>query len=158
MKRKRKAFVKVLEKVKLVLVNIRFRLDIGMPVMVINLGIGFRAWQTQWESFEKQTHIAMEVGGSSKKKIAMQTLSSKNIPNPFSFLNPTIEWFTNQSPSYGVELKTHIETTDQRHRRSRGRSVLNLGLEKLSLVDLYFDFCMNMGFGFFSHESERTKD
>ena len=45
MKRKRKAFVKVLEKVKLVLVNIRFRLDISMPVMVTNPGIGFGAWQ-----------------------------------------------------------------------------------------------------------------
>ena len=41
MKRKRKAFVKVLENVKLVLVNIRFRLDISMPVMVTNQGIGF---------------------------------------------------------------------------------------------------------------------
>ena len=41
MKRKRKAFVKVLENVKLVLVNIRFRLDISMPVMVTNPGIGF---------------------------------------------------------------------------------------------------------------------
>ena len=44
MKRKRKVFVKVLEKVKLVLVNIRFRLDISMPVMVTNPSIGFRAW------------------------------------------------------------------------------------------------------------------
>ena len=43
MKRKRKAFVKVLENVKLVLVNIRFRLDISMPVMVTNPGIGFGA-------------------------------------------------------------------------------------------------------------------
>ena len=43
MKRKRKAFVKVLEKVKLVLVNIRFRLDISMPVMVTNPSIGFGA-------------------------------------------------------------------------------------------------------------------
>ncbi|KAF3955656.1 hypothetical protein CMV_019146 [Castanea mollissima] len=100
----------------------------------------------------------MEVEGSSKKKIATQTLSSKKIPNPFCFSNPTTEWFTNQSPSYGVELKTHIETTDRRRRRSRGRSVLNLGLEKPGLVDLDFGFCMNMGFGFFSHESERTKD
>ena len=41
MKRKRKAFVKVLEKVKLVLVNIRFKLDISMLVMVTNPGIGF---------------------------------------------------------------------------------------------------------------------
>ena len=41
--RKRKAFVKVLEKVKLVLVNIRFRLDISMLVMVINPGIEFGA-------------------------------------------------------------------------------------------------------------------
>ena len=41
MKRKRKAFVKVLEKAKLVLVNIRFRLDISMPVMVTNPSIGF---------------------------------------------------------------------------------------------------------------------
>ena len=43
MKRKRKAFVKVLEKVKLVLVNIRFRLEISMPVMVTNPGIRFGA-------------------------------------------------------------------------------------------------------------------
>lgn len=47
MKRKRKGFVKVLEKVKLVLVNIRFRLDISMSVMVINPGIGFGAWHTR---------------------------------------------------------------------------------------------------------------
>ena len=43
MKGKRKAFVKILEKVKLVLVNIRFRLDISMPVMVTNSNIGFGA-------------------------------------------------------------------------------------------------------------------
>ena len=43
MKRKRKAFVKVFEKVKLVPVNIRFRLDISMPVMVTNPGIRFGA-------------------------------------------------------------------------------------------------------------------
>ena len=43
MKRKRKAFVKVLLKVKLVLVNIRFRLDISMPIMVTNPSIGFGA-------------------------------------------------------------------------------------------------------------------
>ena len=43
MKRKRKAFVKVLEKVKLVLVNIRFKLDISMLVMVTNPSIGFGA-------------------------------------------------------------------------------------------------------------------
>ena len=43
MKRKRKDFVKVLLKIKLVLVNIRFRLDIRMPVMVTNPGIGFGA-------------------------------------------------------------------------------------------------------------------
>ena len=43
MKRKRKAFVKVLERVKLVLVNIRFRLDISMSVMVINPSTGFGA-------------------------------------------------------------------------------------------------------------------
>ena len=41
MKRKREAFVKVLEKVKLVLVNIKFKLNISMPVMVTNMGIGF---------------------------------------------------------------------------------------------------------------------
>ena len=39
MKRKMKAFVKI----KLVLVNIRFRLDISMPVMVTNPSIGFGA-------------------------------------------------------------------------------------------------------------------
>ena len=43
MKRKREAFVKVPKKVKLVLVNIRFKLDISMPVMVTNPGIGFGA-------------------------------------------------------------------------------------------------------------------
>ena len=43
MKRKREAFVKVLEKVKLVLVNIKLKLDISMPVMVTNLDIGFGA-------------------------------------------------------------------------------------------------------------------
>ena len=41
MERKREAFVKVLEKVKLVIVNIRFKLDISMPVMVTNSGIKF---------------------------------------------------------------------------------------------------------------------
>ena len=41
MKRKREAFVKVLEKIKLVLVNIRFKLDISIPVMVTNPDIGF---------------------------------------------------------------------------------------------------------------------
>ena len=40
MKRKKEAFVKVLEKVKLFLVNIRFKLDINMLVMVTNPGIG----------------------------------------------------------------------------------------------------------------------
>ena len=43
MKRKREAFVKAFVKVKLVLVNIRFKLDISMLVMVTNPGIGFRA-------------------------------------------------------------------------------------------------------------------
>ena len=43
MKRKRKDFVKVLLKIKLVLVNIRFRLDISMPVMVTNPDIGVGA-------------------------------------------------------------------------------------------------------------------
>ena len=43
MKRKMKAFVKVLKKVKLVLVNIKFRLDISMPVMVTNPSIRFGA-------------------------------------------------------------------------------------------------------------------
>ena len=46
MERKKKVFVKVLWKVKLVLVNIRFRLDINMPVMVTNPGIGFGAWHS----------------------------------------------------------------------------------------------------------------
>ena len=36
-KRKREAFVKV----KLVLVDIKFKLDISMPVIVTNSGIGF---------------------------------------------------------------------------------------------------------------------
>ena len=39
MKRKREAFVKV----KLVLVNIRFKVDISIPAMVTNPGIGFGA-------------------------------------------------------------------------------------------------------------------
>ena len=43
MERKREAFVKVLLKVKLVLINIRFKLDISMPVMVTNPSIGFGA-------------------------------------------------------------------------------------------------------------------
>ena len=43
MKGKREFFVEAFEKVKLVLVNIRFRLDISMPVMVTNPGIGFEA-------------------------------------------------------------------------------------------------------------------
>ena len=37
MNRKREAFIKV----KLVLINIRFKLDISMPVMVTNLDIEF---------------------------------------------------------------------------------------------------------------------
>ena len=41
--KKMKAFGKSFVKVKLVLVNIRFRLDISMPVMVTNPGIGFGA-------------------------------------------------------------------------------------------------------------------
>ena len=44
MKRKREAFRKSFQKVKLVLVNIRFRLDISMPIMVTNPGFGFGAW------------------------------------------------------------------------------------------------------------------
>ena len=43
MKRKREAFVKVLKKVKLVLVNIKFKLDISMLVTITNPGIGFGA-------------------------------------------------------------------------------------------------------------------
>ena len=42
-KRKTEAFGKCFVKVKLVLINIRFRLDISMPVMVTNPGIGFGA-------------------------------------------------------------------------------------------------------------------
>ena len=45
MERKREVFVKVLLKVKLVLINIRFKLDISMPVMVTNPSIGFGVWQ-----------------------------------------------------------------------------------------------------------------
>ena len=37
MKRKREAFVKV----ELVIVDIKFKLDISMPVIVTNSGIGF---------------------------------------------------------------------------------------------------------------------
>ena len=43
MKSKKEAFGKSFVKVKLILVNIRFRLGISMPVMVINPGIGFGA-------------------------------------------------------------------------------------------------------------------
>jgi len=43
MKRKREAFGKRFVKVKLILVNIRFRLDISKLVMVTNPGIGFGA-------------------------------------------------------------------------------------------------------------------
>ena len=43
MKSKREAVGKSFVKVKFVLVNIRFRLDISMPVMVTNPGIGFWA-------------------------------------------------------------------------------------------------------------------
>ena len=42
-KKKKKAFGRSFVKVKLVLVNIRFRLDISMPVMVTNPSIGFGA-------------------------------------------------------------------------------------------------------------------
>ena len=41
--KKKRRFWKNLLKVKLVLVNIRFKLDISMPVMVTNPGIGFGA-------------------------------------------------------------------------------------------------------------------
>ena len=43
MKSKREAFRKSFVKVKLVLVNIRFKLDISMPIMVTNPGIKFGA-------------------------------------------------------------------------------------------------------------------
>ena len=43
MKGKREFFVEAFEKVKLVLVNIRSKLDISMPVMVTNPGIKFGA-------------------------------------------------------------------------------------------------------------------
>ena len=43
MKSKREAYGKSFVKVKLVLVNIRFRLDISMLVMVTNPSIGFGA-------------------------------------------------------------------------------------------------------------------
>ena len=43
MKRKREAFVKAFVKVKLILVNNRFKLDISTPFMVTNPGIGFGA-------------------------------------------------------------------------------------------------------------------
>ena len=42
--RKEGSFCKIFVKVKLVLVNIRFKLDISMPVMVTNPGIGFGTW------------------------------------------------------------------------------------------------------------------
>ena len=43
LKMKKRSFCKSFVKVKLVLVNIRFKLDISMPVMVTNPGIGFGA-------------------------------------------------------------------------------------------------------------------
>ena len=45
--KKKRSFWKSFVKVKLVLVNIRFKLDISMPVMVTNPGIGFGVWQVQ---------------------------------------------------------------------------------------------------------------
>ena len=42
--KKKRSFWKSFVKVKLVLVNIRFKLDISMPIMVTNPGIGFGAW------------------------------------------------------------------------------------------------------------------
>ena len=42
--KKKRRFWKNLLKVKLVLVNIRFKLDISMSIMVTNPGIGFGAW------------------------------------------------------------------------------------------------------------------
>ena len=44
-KKKERSFCKRFVKVKLVLVNIRFKLDISISVMAINPGIGFGAWQ-----------------------------------------------------------------------------------------------------------------
>ena len=41
--KKEKSFWKIFVKVKLILVNIRFMLDISMPVMVTNSDIGFGA-------------------------------------------------------------------------------------------------------------------
>ena len=41
--KKEGSFCKSFQKVKLVLVNIRFMLDISMPVMVTNPGTGFGA-------------------------------------------------------------------------------------------------------------------
>ena len=41
--KKEESFCKSFQKVKLVLVNIRFRLDISMSVMVINPSTGFGA-------------------------------------------------------------------------------------------------------------------
>ena len=49
MKGKREAFVEAFEKVKLVLVNIKSKLDISMPIMVTNPSIGFGV--TPCESF-----------------------------------------------------------------------------------------------------------
>ena len=43
MKKKEGRFCKSIVKVKLVLVNIKFKLDISMPVMITNPGIGFGA-------------------------------------------------------------------------------------------------------------------
>ena len=43
MKKKEGRFCKSIVKVKLVLVNIRFMLDISMPIMVTNPDIGFGA-------------------------------------------------------------------------------------------------------------------
>ena len=70
MKRKGEAFIKVLEKVKLILVNIRFKLDISMPIIVTNPSIRFGMWQQpplfkklkawkliQLQSFQRILHL-----------------------------------------------------------------------------------------------------
>ena len=70
---KKRSFWKSFEKVKLVLVNIRFKLDISMPVMVTNPGIGFGAW-----------HLLFLLHG---KIMLLQSLTFYNAPRSWAIDN-----------------------------------------------------------------------
>ena len=103
MKRKRKAFVKVLEKVKLVLVNIRFRLDISMSVMVTNPGIGFGAWHTHSPSpsFFQNLPTLQYATPSIWPFGWIRGLQDRAIWEELCFENPIEEWvfIVNEPPS-----------------------------------------------------------